>query len=65
MRWRRQENNSMSHSKNYILGVFDDEDVVMSAIPKIRESGTKIDEVFSPFPIHGIDDKLGIKRSKF
>ena len=54
----------MSHSKNYILGVFDDEDVVMSAIPKIREAGTKIEEVFSPFPIHGIDDKLGIKRSK-
>ena len=54
----------MSHSKNYILGVFDDEDVVMSAIPKIREAGTKIEEVYSPFPIHGIDDKLGIKRSK-
>ena len=54
----------MSHSKNYILGVFDDEDIVMSAIPKIREAGTKIEEVFSPFPIHGIDDKLGIKRSR-
>lgn len=54
----------MSHSKNYILGVFDDEDVVMSAIPKIREAGTNIEEVYSPFPIHGIDDKLGIKRSR-
>lgn len=54
----------MSHSKNYILGVFDDEDVLMSAIPKIREAGTKIEEVYSPFPIHGIDDKLGIKRSR-
>lgn len=54
----------MSESKKYILGVFDDEDVVMSAIPKIRETGTKIQEVYSPFPIHGIDDKLGIKRSR-
>ena len=54
----------MSHSKSYILGVFDDEDVLMSAIPKVRESGTKIEEVYSPFPIHGIDAKLGIKRSR-
>lgn len=48
---------------NYILGVYDDEDVLLSAIKKVREAGVKIEEVFSPFPVHGIDDVLGYKRS--
>lgn len=51
-------------SKKYILGVFDDEDVLLDAIEKTRAAGTKIYEVFSPYPIHGIDDVLGIQRSR-
>ena len=54
----------MSTSKNFILGVFDDEDVLMHAIPAVRGAGVKIHEVFSPYPIHGIDDLLGYKRSR-
>lgn len=51
-------------SKKYILGVFDDEDVLLNAIEKTRAAGTKIYDVFSPYPIHGIDDVLGIQRSR-
>jgi Alternative complex III, ActD subunit len=54
----------MEHRKNYLLGVFEDEDVLLPAIQKIRESGVKIEEVFSPYPVHGIEEKLGYKRSK-
>ncbi len=36
----------------------------MQAIPKIRESGIKIEEVFTPYPVHGLEYKLGYKRSK-
>ena len=54
----------MERDKNFILGVFEDEDVLMDAITKVRESGVKIHEVYSPFPVHGIDDVLGYKRSK-
>jgi hypothetical protein len=54
----------MEKGKNYILGVFSDEDVLLKAIPQVRESGIKIEEVFSPYPVHGIDDVLGYKRSK-
>lgn len=51
-------------NKKYILGVFDDEEVLLHAIEKIRAAGTRITEVFSPFPVHGIDDALGIERSR-
>lgn len=49
---------------DFLVGVYDDDDVVMHAIPEIRESGVKIFEVYSPFPIHGVDEVLGIKRSR-
>lgn len=54
----------MESNKHFVVGVFDDEDVVLSAITKVRQSGIRIHEVYSPFPIHGIDDALGYKKSR-
>lgn len=54
----------MDAGKNYLVGVFDDENAVLSGIRKVRSSGVKIEEVFSPFPVHGIDDALGIKKTR-
>lgn len=54
----------MERDKNFILGVYDDEDVLLDAVSKVRESGIKIHEVYSPFPVHGLDEVLGYKRSK-
>lgn len=54
----------MERDKNFILGVYDDEDVLLSAVTKVRESGVKIHEVYSPFPVHGLDEVLGYKRSR-
>ncbi|KOF02166.1 quinol:cytochrome c oxidoreductase membrane protein [Roseivirga ehrenbergii] len=54
----------MSDSRNFVLGVFDDEDVLLSAVRKVRGAGVKIDEVYSPFPVHGLDEELGYKRSR-
>ncbi len=54
----------MSDNKHFILGVFDDEDVLMHAVHDIRHEGVKIHEVFTPYPIHGLDENLGYKRSR-
>lgn len=54
----------MESGKNYILGVFSDEEILLKAIRKVKESGIKIEEVFSPFPVHGMDEALGYKRSR-
>ena len=53
-----------NNTKRFLVGVYDDEDVLMNACRNLRVNGVKIDEVYSPFPIHGIDDVLGIKRSR-
>ncbi|MBC6399850.1 MAG: DUF3341 domain-containing protein [Ekhidna sp.] len=53
----------MAQGKNYILGVYDDEDVLMAAVEKVRGEGVRIEEVFTPFPVHGLEHTLGYKRS--
>jgi hypothetical protein len=54
----------MSSHKNYLVGIFKDEDVLLDAVPQIREKGVKIQEVYSPFPVHGLDEVLGYRRSR-
>ncbi|WP_186757495.1 DUF3341 domain-containing protein [Echinicola salinicaeni] len=54
----------MERDTNFILGIYDDEDVLKDAVTKVRESGVKIHEVFTPYPVHGLEDVLGYKRSK-
>src|ERR1700751_5603717 len=47
-----------------VMGEFDDPDDLVEAGRKIRQMGyTKIDAM-SPFPVHGIDDAIGIPYSK-
>ncbi len=51
-------------TKRYALGIFEDEDVLLHAVENVRAAGVKIYDVFSPYPVHGIDDALGIERSR-
>ncbi len=51
-------------TKRYVLGIFDDPDELLDAIEHVRANGTKIHDVYTPFPIHGIDDVLGIARTR-
>ena len=43
----------MSSTTNYILGVYDDEDEVLHAVSAVKAKGIKVEDVYSPFPIHG------------
>lgn len=54
----------MSEKSNYLVGIFGDEDVLLDAVGNIREKGVRIEEVYSPFPVHGLDEALGYRRSR-
>lgn len=54
----------MDVNKNFLVGVFEDEDVLLNAVRKVRASGVKIHEVYTPFPVHGLDEVLGYKRTR-
>jgi len=51
-------------NRNYISIFFDDEVPLLQAVRKLRESNEIITDVLSPFPVHGLDEALSIKRSR-
>ena len=53
-----------SAPKKFIYGLFNDDEVVLKAIPSLKSKGINVKDVISPFPIHGMDDALGLKRTR-
>ena len=51
-------------SINTIYGIFDDEAALLSSVKEIRSNNIEIEEVFSPFHIHGLDKALGLKETR-
>ncbi len=51
-------------STNTIYGIFDDEEVLLSSVKEIRSNNIEIKEVYSPFPVHGLDKALGLKETR-
>ena len=51
-------------SQFQLMGVFDDESGIMSAIQAAREQRLRIVEVYTPYAVHGLDRVLGLKRSR-
>lgn len=47
--------------KKFIVGSFDDEAVLFPAVKKVRKAGYKIHDVYTPFPIHGLDKAMGLR----
>ena len=47
-----------------IFGIYDDEELLMQAIPKLKEQGVLCIDVQSPFPIHGVERLLNIPRTR-
>jgi hypothetical protein len=47
--------------KKFVVGIFDDEAVLFPAVKKVRRAGYKIHDVFTPFPIHGLDKAMGLR----
>jgi len=51
-------------AKKFVYGIFNDDDVALNAVTALRSKGLKVKDVISPFPIHGMDEALGLKRTR-
>ena len=51
-------------SKKTYYALYNDDDVLLSAVKKIRESKIDIEEVYTPFPVHGLDKVMGLKPTR-
>jgi hypothetical protein len=53
------------NGKNYgLVAEFDSPAAVLSAAEKVRDAGYSRWDVFSPFPVHGLDKVMGLKNSR-
>lgn len=43
-----------------IHAIYNDDDILMEAVKKTRQKHYHIDEVFTPFPVHGLDKAMGL-----
>ena len=51
-------------SQKTLYGIFDCEQVLLASAKEIRANKIEIKEVYSPFPIHGLDKVLGLKETR-
>lgn len=49
--------------KKFVVASFDDEDVLFPAVKKARTAGYKIQDVYTPFAVHGLDHALGMRET--
>lgn len=48
----------------YITAYYYDEEDLIKGLKQIQDKGVEVVDVLTPFPVHGLDKVLGIKRSK-
>ena len=49
--------------KKFVVASFDDENILFPAIKKVRLAGYKIHDVYTPYPVHGLDHALGLRET--
>lgn len=54
----------MATSTDLIYGLYDDEEIMMKAVKKAKADHMEIYDVYTPFPVHGLDPILGLAESR-
>lgn len=54
----------MANHKNVLYGLYNDEEELLGAIKKARTEHREIMDVFTPFPVHGMEHALGLSESR-
>ena len=47
-----------------VRAFYNDDDILLSAVKTIRENSYHIEEVYTPFPVHGLDKVLGLEPTR-
>ncbi len=51
-------------SNKVIQAMYDDDDVLIKAVKETRAAHHHIEEVYTPFPVHGLDRAMGLEDTK-
>jgi Protein of unknown function (DUF3341) len=50
--------------REFVVGRFQHENPVVDAVEALRSSGLRVYDVYSPYPIHRLDEAMAIRRSR-
>lgn len=53
-----------SAQKEILYGLYDDEEILLDAVRAANKDHLEIMDVFTPFPVHGLDPLLGLAESR-
>jgi hypothetical protein len=51
-------------SSKVIQAMYNDDDILMDAVKEVRAAHHHIEEVYTPFPVHGLDKAMGLADSR-
>lgn len=51
-------------NKEVLYGLYDDETELLAAVHKAKHEHLEIMDVFTPFPVHGLDEAMGLSESR-
>ncbi len=47
-----------------IHAIYTDDDILMSAVKKVKAEKFHIEEIYTPFPVHGLDKAMGLEPTR-
>lgn len=50
----------MEAPSKVIHAIYNDDDVLMAAVKKVKAARYHIEEIYTPFPVHGLDKAMGL-----
>src|SRR5680860_148151 len=50
--------------KKILFGLYDDEQILLEAVKEAKQDHLNILDVYTPFPVHGLDSILGLTESR-
>ena len=51
-------------SNKVVQAMYNDDDILMDAVKEVRKANYHIEEVYTPFPVHGLDKAMGLKGTR-
>ncbi len=50
-------------NKKFVVACFDDEAPLFEAVKNVRSEGYKLHDVYTPYPVHGLDYAMGLRQT--
>jgi hypothetical protein len=50
--------------KSFVVATYSDAQVLLHAVQAVRQQDFRVYDVYAPYPIHGLDEAIGVRRTR-